>query len=134
MRLPRRGALALPLLLSPNAAARAAVTPPPFPAWVGRTALLSGSGWSARLLLTDDRTGLLSFRLLFLCRQVVVRSWQIAPDGRALSYERLSVRDPNRVIGGEARIEGDGLVLIERERREAEFEGFGPPMRTNACA
>ena len=109
--LARRSVLAFPLLLGP-ALARPAQAVPPFPHWVGRTALLRSDGGAARLLLTGDGTGLLTVRFFLLCRALPIRAWQIGGDGLSVRCNRVSARDPARLIAGEAHIlPHDGLLL-----------------------
>jgi hypothetical protein len=130
----RRALLALPaLLLAPRA--RAGLQVPPFPQWVGRTALLRGEGGAARLLLTDDGTGLMAVRLVIFCRNVPIRSWQCSPDGRVITYRRPSVLDPSRIVEGEARILPDAsqILWVEARAQTAEFEGFAPASAATGC-
>ena len=135
--LARRSVLAFPLfrLLLGPASARPAQAVPPFPHWVGRTALLSGDGGAARLLLNADGTGLLAVRFFLLCRALPIRAWQFGGDGLSLRYSRVSARDPARLIAGEAHILPDEgqLLWIEAKRRTAVFEGFAAPEAATGC-
>ena len=87
--LARRSVLVFPLLLAP-ASARHAQAVPPFPHWVGRTALLRGDSGAARLLFAEDGTGLLTVRFLLLCRALPIRAWRFGGDG--LSATILPIR------------------------------------------
>lgn len=106
--------------------ARGAAQVPPFPLWVGRTALLAGDGAAARLLLSEDGTGLMSVRLFFLCRALPIRHWQVAEDGMSVRYSRASALDAGRLVTGEAHIlpAERRLVWVEAARHLAQFEGF----------
>lgn len=135
MTLPRRALLALPLLAAPAVPAAAARPIPPFAQWVGRTALLRGTGGAARLLLADDGSGLMSVRMVFFCRTLPIRAWALAEDGEVLRYRRAAALDPDRIIAGEARIlrEEGRLLWIETARNTAEFEGFAAPDLAGRC-
>jgi len=135
MRLSRRSLLKLPLLMAP-AMGRAATYIPPFPLWVGRTALLRGDTGSARLLLAADGTGTMAVRLLFICSVLPIRIWQMAGDGMSIRYSRVSALDSNRLIMGEAHIlrDEDRLLWIEAARHIAEFEGFVGPDLAGRCS
>lgn len=125
---------ALPLLARLPAAA-AGPDIPPFPDWIGRTALLRGDAGSVRLLLGEGGTGLCTLQVAFLCRVLPVLSWRIGADGLVLGYTRVSAVDRNRVIPGEARIlprEGR-VLLVEAAQHLADFEGFGPPDLATRC-
>jgi hypothetical protein len=133
--LARRSVLVSPLLFGP-ASARPAQEVPPFPHWVGRTALLRGDGGAVKLLLTGDGAGLLTVHFFLLCRALPIRAWQVGGDGLSLRYSRVSARDPARLIAGEAHILPDkGLLLwIEASRHIAVFEGFAAPeAATTGC-
>ncbi|HZF76677.1 MAG TPA: hypothetical protein VE033_12695 [Acetobacteraceae bacterium] len=130
--LPRRAALALPALLL-GLPGHAAPVPPPFPKWVGRTARLSAEGGVVRLLLRPDGSGALSLRVLFRCRSVPVREWEIAADGLSLRWRRAAVVDPARTVEGHARIQGGALRWAEAREQAAAFEGFEPPEAVQAC-
>ena len=132
--LARRSVLAFPLSLAP-AAARPAQAVPPFPHWVGRTALLRGDGAAARLLFSGDGTGLLTVRVFLLCRALPIRAWRFGGDGLSVRYSRVSARDPARLIAGEAHILPDEgqLLWIEARRRIAVFEGFAAPGSASGC-
>ena len=121
----RRAILALPMLALPGLAP-AAPAVPPFPLWVGRTALLAGDGGAARLLLAPDGTGLMSVRILLFCRALPIRQWEVQEDGMSVHYSRVSALDPRRLIAGEAHIvPGERQLLwIEAARHLAQFEGF----------
>ncbi|MGG5810643.1 hypothetical protein [Falsiroseomonas sp. CW058] len=134
----RRGALALPLLLVPGARAAAARLPaevPPFPAWVGRTALLNGDGGAARVLLAADGGGVMSVKLFLFCRTVPIMRWEQGADGLLLRYARPSVLDARRVIEGEAEILPGRRELrwVEARAHLAEFEGFAAPDAAGRC-
>jgi hypothetical protein len=133
--LGRRAILALPMLALPGLA-RAMTGVPPFPLWVGRTALLAGDGGAARLLLTADGTGLMSVRFLLFCRALPIRHWEVQEDGMSVRYTRASALDPRRLIAGEAYIvPGDRQLLwIEAARHLAHFEGFATPEAAQRCA
>jgi hypothetical protein len=132
--LARRSVLVFPLLLAP-VSARHAQAVPPFPHWVGRTALLRGDSGAARLLFAEDGTGLLTVRFLLLCRALPIRAWRFGGDGLSARYSRVSARDPARLIAGEAHILPDeGQILcIEATRRIAVFEGFAAPESATGC-
>jgi hypothetical protein len=134
-RLTRRSALMLPLLAAPAVHAATWRGIPPFPDWIGRTALLRGDGGAARLLLGEDGTGLMSVRLLFFCHSLPILSWRLGPDGRSVGYRRVSALDANRVVAGEGRIleEERQILWIESQRRTADFEGFGGPELARRC-
>lgn len=134
-RIARRATLALPLLLAARPGRAGGPPIPPFPAWVGRTALLRGDGGAARLLLSEDGTGLMAVRLLFFCRALPILSWQVVGDGLTVRYRRVSALDSNRVVSGEGRIlpEEAQLLWIEATRRTAEFEGFAAPEIARSC-
>jgi hypothetical protein len=138
MRLPdragRRALLFTPALLLARPA-RAGLPVPPFPQWIGRTALLRGEGGAARLLLADDGTGLMAVRWMFLCRAVPIRSWEMNARGTAITYRRPSVLDPSRTVAGEARIlpEGDEILWVEARRQTAEFDGFAEASAARSC-
>lgn len=125
----------LPLLAPPRAAA-AGPDIPPFPDWIGRTALLRGDAGAVRLLLGEGGIGLCTLRLAFLCRVLPVLSWRIGPDGLVLGYTRVSALDRNRVIAGEARILPDQgrVLLIEAARHLADFEGFAAAELAGRCS
>ena len=130
----RRAILALPMLALPGLA-RAAAAIPPFPLWVGRTALLAGDGGAARLLLAPDGTGLMSVRILLFCRALPIRQWEVEEDGLSVRYSRVSALDPRRLIAGEAHIvPGERQLLwIEAARHVAQFEGFAAPEASQRC-
>jgi len=132
--LGRRAILALPMLALPGLA-RAMAGVPPFPLWVGRTALLAGDGGAARLLLAADGTGLMSVRFLLFCRALPIRHWEMQEDGVAVRYTRVSALDPRRLIAGEAHIvPGDRQLLwIEAARHLAQFEGFATAEASQRC-
>ena len=121
----RRAILALPMLALPTRA-RAMAAVPPFPLWVGRTALVAGDGGAARLLLAPDGTGLMSVRILLFCRALPIRQWEVQEDGLSVRYHRVSALDPRRLIAGEAHIVPSErqLLWIEAARHLAQFEGF----------
>ena len=133
-RLARRSILAAPLLLVP-AKASAAQAAPPFPQWVGRTALLRGDGGAATLLFSGDGTGLLTVRFLLFCRALPIRNWQFGGDGLSVRYSRVSARDPALLIAGEAHILADEgeLLWIEATRRIAIFQGFSAASSGTGC-
>lgn len=114
---------------------RAASAVPPFPLWVGRTALLAGYGGAVRLLLAADGTGLMSVRVLLLCRALAIRQWEMQEDGLSLRYSRVSALDPRRLIAGEAHIvPGERqLMWIEVAPHFAQFEGFAAPETSPRC-
>lgn len=128
--LARRTFSALPLLALAMPAlpglARAAAAVPPFPLWIGRTALLAGDGGAARLLLAPDGTALMSVRFLLFCRALPIRQWEVEEDGLSVRYHRVSALDPRRLIAGEAHIVPSErqLLWIEAARHLAQFEGF----------
>lgn len=132
---PRRALLALPALLLASTA-RAGQPVPPFPQWIGRTALLRAEGGSARLLLSADGTGQMALKLLLMCRGLPIRRWELAPGGRTLSYVRSAVLDSSRMVEGEARIlpEPGQLLWIEARAHTAEFEGFAAPETAGRCS
>jgi hypothetical protein len=132
---PRRVLLVLPALLAAPSLARGVADVPPFPRWIGRTALLRGEGGAARLRLDPDGTGLLAVRLLLFCRSLPVRSWRIAPDGLAIAYSRSAALDASRLVAGEARIlpEPGQLLWTEAQSHTAEFEGFAAPDAAGRC-
>jgi hypothetical protein len=137
--LPRRSALALPLLALPalRAAAVGLHHPvPPFAEWIGRTALLDGDGGAARVLLAADGGGRLSVKLFLFCRSLPLLTWQPAPDGMAIHYTRPSVLDSQRIIEGEARIlpEGRQLRWVEARTHLAVFLGFTEAEAAGRCA
>ncbi len=138
MRLPdhagRRALLFTPALLLARPA-RAGLPVPPFPQWIGRTALLRGESGAARLFLAEDGTGLMAVRWTFLCRTVGISAWQIGPGGTSITYRRPSVLDPSRIIAGEARIlpDGEEILWVEAHRQTAEFEGFAAPSVARSC-
>jgi len=131
----RRALLSLPLLAAPALRAGAAAPVPPFPSWIGRTALIAGEGAAARLTLTEDGTGVMAVRLFFFCRALPIRFWQAEEDGMSLRYSRASALDPARLIQGEAHIQRDGpqLLWIEAARHVAEFQGFAAPDTAGRC-
>lgn len=134
----RRSFSALPLLALAMPARPAMARDdgiPPFPLWVGRTALLAGDGGAARLLLAADGTGLMSVRFLLFCRALPIRHWEVQEDGVAVRYTRVSALDPRRLIAGEAHIvPGDRQLLwIEAARHLAQFEGFATPEASQRC-
>lgn len=133
--LGRRALLALPLLALPGLA-RGLPAVPPFPLWVGRTALLAGDSGAARLLLAEDGTGLMSVRFLLFCRALPIRHWEVQEDGMSVRYSRVSALDPRRLIAGEAHIvPGERQLLwIEAARHIAQFEGFTTPEASQRCA
>ncbi len=134
--LPRRAAFLLPALLLPGGHARAAPAAiPPFPDWVGRTALLSGEGGAARLLLTADGSGRMAVKLLLFCRTVPIREVRMAADGMSIRYARPSVLDPARTVAGEAHIlaEERQLLWIEARRHTAVLDGFAPAQAIAGC-
>ena len=132
--LGRRAVLALPMLALPGLA-RAMGAVPPFPHWVGRTALLAGDGGAARLLLAPDGTGLMSVRFLLFCRALPIRHWEVQEDGMSVRYSRVSALDPRRLIAGEAHIvPGERQLLwIEAARHVAQFEGFAAAEPSQRC-
>ena len=133
--LARRSLLALPLLMAPAAARAVGVTIPPFPLWIGRTALLRGDTGSARLLFTADGRGMMSVKFFFLCYALPVRSWRIEEDGMSVRYSRVSALDSSRLIHGEAhilRVENQ-VMWIEAARHMAEFEGFADASQARSC-
>lgn len=138
MRLPdragRRALLFAPALLLARPA-RAGLPVPPFPQWIGRTALLRGEAGAARLLLTEDGAGMMSVRWMVFCRAVPIRSWSIGPGGTVIAYRRPSVLDPSRTIEGEAHIlpEGGEILWVEARRQTAEFVGFAAPSAAGSC-
>lgn len=134
-RLARRSLLALPLLLPALRRAGAGPDIPPFPEWVGRTALLRGEVGAVRLLLAEGGTGLSTIRLGLLCRVLPILEWQVAEAGLLLRYGRVSALDPRRVIAGEARIlPHQGQVLLtEAARHLADFEGFAAADAATRC-
>lgn len=134
-RLARRSVLSLPLLLAPAIGRAATPVIPPFPLWVGRTALLRGETGPARLLLAEDRTGLMSLRFLLLCHALPVRSWRVAEDGMSVAYSRVSALDASRLVAGEAHIlrAENRLLLIEAAHHVAEFEGFAEAGLAQRC-
>lgn len=136
--LARRSFSALPLLALAMPARPAMARDdgiPPFPLWVGRTALLAGDGGAARLLLVADGTGLMSVRFLLFCRALPIRHWEVQEDGVAVRYTRVSALDPRRLIAGEAHIvPGDRQLLwIEAARHLAQFEGFATAEASQRC-
>ncbi|MGG5818913.1 hypothetical protein [Falsiroseomonas sp. HW251] len=133
--LARRSLLAAPLLIAPATGRAAARAIPPFPLWIGRTALLRGEAGAARLLLAEDGTGLMSVRLLFLCYALPVRSWRVEEDGMSVVYSRVSALDSSRLIHGEAHIlhAENQLLLIEAARHLATFEGFAEAGLARSC-
>ena len=132
--LGRRAILALPMLALPGLA-RAMAGVPPFPLWVGRTALLAGDGGAARLLLAADGTGLMSVRFLLFCRALAIRHWEVQEDGMSVRYSRVSALDPRRLIAGEAHIlPGERQLLwVEAARHLAQFEGFAAAEPSQRC-
>lgn len=135
-RIGRRTLLAAPLLSIPALAHGISLPEiPPFPIWVGRTALLRGDGGAARLLLAADGTGLMSVRLFVFCRALPIRSWQVEEEGMSVRYSRVSALDPNRMIEGEAHIlrRERQLLWIEAARHVAAFEGFTNPELAARC-
>lgn len=135
----RRAALSIPVLLLPASGGRAvgiAPVVPPFAEWIGRTALLRGDGAAARILLAGDGGGLLAVKLFLFCRVLPIRSWRVAPDGKAVSYTRVSALDSSRLIEGEAQIlPGRGQVVWTEARTHiADFEGFAAAEAANRCA
>ncbi len=108
---------------------------PPFPDWIGRTALLRGGAGAARLLLAGDGTGLLAVRFLFFCHSLPLRSWHMEEGGMAVRYSRVSALDAGRLIQGEARIvaRDNRLLWIEAASHTAEFEGFAEPAPAGSC-
>ncbi|WP_270936413.1 hypothetical protein [Falsiroseomonas oryzae] len=133
--LARRTALALPLLFVPRARAALPHGIPPFPLWIGRTALLAGDGGAARLLLAADGTGTMTVRFFVFCRTLPVRNWQVEEDGLSLRYSRVSALDAGRMIHGEAHIlrEAPQLLWIEAARHTATFEGFAAADHAGRC-
>ena len=138
--LPRRAALArsallLPMLLLPARGRAAPAQIPPFPDWVGRTALLAGEGGAARLLLTRDGTGRMAVKLLLFCRAAPIHAFRLSPDGMSITYARSSVLDPSRTVEGEAHIlaEERQLLWIEARRHSAVLEGFATPEAISSC-
>lgn len=133
--LPRRSALILPLLAAPAVQATTWHPIPPFRDWVGRTAMLRGEGGAARLLLSDDGTGMMAVRFFFFCRALPILSWRFAGNGHTVAYRRVSALDAGRVISGEARIltEERQVMWVEAARHLAEFEGFGAPEIARSC-
>lgn len=133
--LSRRSALVLPLLAAPALHATTWRPIPPFREWIGRTALLRGDGGAARLLLSEDGTGMMAVRLFFFCRALPILSWQLGEDGLTVRYRRVSAVDANRVIAGEGRILRDEaqLLWIEAARHTAEFEGFAGAEVAGRC-
>ena len=134
----RRSFSALPLLALAMPARPAMARDdgiPPFPHWVGRTALLAGDGGAARLLLAADGTGLMSVRFLLFCRALPIRQWEVQEDGMSVRYTRASALDPRRLIAGEAHIvPGDRQLLwIEAARHLAHFEGFATAEASQRC-
>jgi hypothetical protein len=130
----RRSLLALPLM-APAIGRAAARAIPPFPLWIGRTALLRGESGAARLLLAEDGTGLLAVRFLFFCHALPVRSWRIEEDGMSVRYARVSALDSGRLIQGEALIDAreNNLLWVEAARHVAEFEGFAEARLAGRC-
>jgi hypothetical protein len=135
--LARRAALALPLLALGGRGARpfGRGLVPAFPHWVGRTALLSGDGGAARLLLAEDGTGMMAVRLFLFCRALPIHRWSLAADGHGIRYARASALDSSRVIEGEAVIEQEhGRILwIEAARHHAVLEGFAERAAAGTC-
>ena len=135
----RRTFSALPLLALAMPAlpglARATPAVPPFPLWIGRTALLAGDGGAARLLLAPDGTGLMSVRFLLFCRALPICQWEVEEDGLSVRYHRVSALDPRRLIAGEAHIVPSErqLLWIEAARHVAQFEGFAAPDASQRC-
>jgi hypothetical protein len=134
-RLSRRALLLTPLLAAPAVRATTWHNIPPFRDWVGKTALLRGDGGAARLLLSEDGTGMMAVRFIFFCRALPILSWRFGPDPHAVAYRRVSAIDANRVITGEARIlaEERQVVWLEAARHTAEFEGFASPDVARVC-
>lgn len=134
-RLTRRSALILPLLAAPSLRAATWHGIPPFPDWVGRTALLRGDSGAARLLLNDNGTGLMAVRLFFFCRVLPILSWEMGAEGMTVRYRRVSAVDANRVIPGEAHIlqEAAQVLWVEAARHTAELEGFAGPEIAGRC-
>jgi hypothetical protein len=108
---------------------------PPFPEWIGRTALLSGEAGAARLLLAVDGTGALAVRAFFACHVLPVLSWHIGPSGDAINYRRQSALFPGRVIEGSATILPGAVALRWVEARDhlAALDGFAPPDAARSC-
>jgi hypothetical protein len=134
-RLARRSLLAVPLLALPGVARAGGRAVPPFPDWIGRTALLRGDGGAARLLLAPDGTGLMAVRLFLFCRTLAIRSWEGGADGASLRYSRVSALDSSRLIQGEARIlpDTDEVLWIEATIHRAAFEGFAAADAAGRC-
>ncbi len=130
-----RSLLALPALALLPRGAAAGPDIPPFPRWIGRTALLRGDAGAVRLLLAEGGTGLCTFRIAFLCRVLPVLEWRIGRDGLVLHYGRVSAIDSRRVIAGEARIlpHESRVLLIEAAQHLAEFDGFAPAELATRC-
>jgi len=132
--LPRRAAFAL--LAAPPVRAATSSAIPRFPDWVGRTALLRVEGGAARVLLSADGTGIMSVRVIFVCRTLPIRSWNAGGDGLALSYRRVSALDSSRTVTGEARIltEERQVLWIEAQRHLAEFVDFADADAVGRCS
>ena len=133
--LSRRSLPLLALAMLPRAA-RGGLPVPRFHEWVGRTAVLSAQGGAARLLLTEAGGGLLSVSMLLFCRPVQLVGWEIAADGRDLTYRRMAVLRPGAIVAGRARLteSGDTVEWTERETRLAAFEGFLPAEHAASCS
>jgi hypothetical protein len=133
--LARRSLLALPLLMVPAIGRAVGIAIPAFPLWVGRTALLRGDTASARLLFTEDGTGMMSVKFFFLCYALPVRSWRFEEDGMSVRYSRVSALNSSRLIQGEAHILRDEnhVVWIEAARHVAEFDGFAEARLAASC-
>jgi hypothetical protein len=132
----RRSLLALPVLALLPRGVAAGPDIPPFPSWIGRTALLRGDAGAVRLLLAEGGTGLCTVQAFFLCRVLPVLGWRISEDGLVLHYTRASAIDARRVIPGEARIlpAQSQVLLIEAAQHLADFDGFAPAEMATRCA
>jgi hypothetical protein len=134
--LPRRALLTLPVAVLPAPRLlRAATRIPPFPEWIGRTALLRADDGAARLLLSRDGGGMLAVSALFLCRPLEVLSWTMEAEGRRVSYQRAAAIRSGTVEGSaEIGPEGDTVIWTEGSTRIATLEGFGPPEAAQTCS
>ena len=133
--LTRRALLTFPLLMAPAIGRAAARDIPPFPLWIGRTALLRGDAGSARLLLINNGTGMMSVRFFFLCHALPLRAWRVGEDGMSVHYSRVSALDSSRVIQGDAHILRDTnqILWIEAARHLAAFDGFAGAAFADRC-
>lgn len=131
---PRRALLTLPLLAAPGLL-RAATPVPPFPEWIGRTALLRADDGAARLLLTEGGGGTLAVAVLFRCLPLEVLSWTMDAAGKRVTYEReAAVR--SGIVEGAAEIgpEGTTVIWTEGRTRVATLEGFASPEAAQRCS